>query len=106
LTDGRPYNPANFALCYKCHSSSVVDSSQTTSWPYHQKHIEEYRAACTTCHDSHAANQPHLINFNTTYVQPLNGSLRYTSTGVNHGICTLTCHDGTGQNKPHNSTSY
>ena len=106
LTDGTAYNPANFALCYKCHSSSVVDSSQTTSWPYHQKHIEEYRAACTTCHDSHAANQPHLINFNTTYVQPLNGSLRYTSTGVNHGICTLTCHDGTGQNKPHNVTAY
>jgi predicted CXXCH cytochrome family protein len=48
LTDGTAYNPANFALCYKCHSSSVVDSSQASSWPYHQKHIEEYRAAAGT----------------------------------------------------------
>jgi len=106
LTDGSPYNPGNFALCYKCHSSSVVDSSLATSWPEHQKHIEQYRAACTTCHDSHAATQPHLINFNTTYVQPLNGVLRYTSTGMNHGNCTLTCHDGNGQNQPHNAKSY
>jgi hypothetical protein len=47
-----------------------------------------------------------LINFNTTYVLPLNGQLRFTSTGINHGNCTLTYHDGTGQNKPHNATSY
>ena len=100
------YNPGNFALCYKCHSSVVVDSSLATSWPQHQKHIEEYRAACTTCHDSHAATQPHLINFNTTYVLPLNGVLNYTSTGMNHGTCTLTCHDGSGRNQPHKATSY
>jgi hypothetical protein len=106
LTDGTPYNPNNFALCYKCHSSSVIDSELATSWPQHRKHIEDYRAACTTCHDSHAATQPHLINFNTYYVQPLNGVLRYTSTGINHGVCTLTCHDGTGQNKPHNAKTY
>jgi predicted CXXCH cytochrome family protein len=106
LTDGTAYNPANFALCYKCHSSSVVDSSLATSWPYHQTHIEKYRATCTTCHDSHAATQPHLINFNTAYVLPYNGVLRYTSTGLNHGTCTLTCHNGTGQNQPHNAKSY
>jgi predicted CXXCH cytochrome family protein len=106
LTDGTPYNPDNFALCYKCHNPMVVDSSLTTSWSGHRTHIENYRAACTTCHDSHAANQPHLINFNTTYVLPLNGTLRYLSTGMNHGTCTLTCHDGTGQNHTHNATAY
>ena len=106
LTDGTPYNPDNFALCYKCHSSAEVDSSQATSWAFHRKHIEDYRAACTTCHDSHAANQPHLINFNTAYVQPSGGVLRYTSTVANHGICSLTCHDGTGQNKSHNAKAY
>ena len=106
LTDGTPYNPSDFALCYKCHSSSVVDSEQASSWRYHRKHIEEYKAACTTCHDSHAATQPHLINFNTVYVSPNNGVLNYTSTGPNHGTCTLTCHDGTGQNKPHTAKSY
>lgn len=106
LTDGTPYNPDNFALCYKCHSPTVVDSQLSTSWAYHQQHIETYRAACTTCHDSHAANQPHLINFNTTYVTPYNGQIHYTSTGVNHGVCTLTCHDGTGQNQVHNAVQY
>ena len=106
LTDGTPYNPADFALCFKCHSSSVVDSDLASSWQYHRTHIENYRAACTTCHDSHAATQPHLINFNTAYVSPNNGVLNYLSTGPNHGTCTLTCHDGTGQNKPHAAKSY
>jgi predicted CXXCH cytochrome family protein len=106
LNDGTPYNPDNFALCYKCHSPTVVDSQLPTSWTFHQKHIETCRATCTTCHDSHAANVPHLINFNTIYVTPFNGELRYTSTGQNHGICTLTCHDGNGQNHAHNNVKY
>ena len=106
VIDGTPYNPADFALCYKCHSSSVVDSEQASSWQYHRKHIEEYRAACTTCHDSHAATQPHLINFNTAYVSPNNGVLNYISTGQNHGTCTLTCHDGKGVNHAHVAKSY
>ena len=106
LTDGTPYNPSDFALCYKCHSSTVVDSEQSSSWRYHRKHIEEFKAACTTCHDSHAATQPHLINFNTVFVSPNNGLLNYTSTGPNHGTCTLTCHDGSGQNKPHAAKNY
>ena len=37
---------------------------------------------------------------------PYNGVLRYTSTGVNHGTCTLTCHDGNGKNQSHNAQSY
>ena len=106
LTDGTPYNPNNFALCYKCHASAVVDSSLASSWSGHQTHIENYKAACTTCHDSHAATQPHLVNFNTTYVQPVNGVINYTSTGLNHGTCTLTCHDGSGVNHPHIGKSY
>ena len=106
LTDLTPYNVNNFALCFKCHSSSVVVSEQSTSWQFHKKHIEEFRAACTTCHDPHASTKPHLINFNTTYVQPLNGILDYTSTGPNRGNCTLSCHDASGQNKPHDAKSY
>ena len=92
LTDFTPYNPANFALCFKCHDSTVVVSAQTTSWHYHQTHIVNASAACTTCHDSHASSQPHLINFNTDYVQPYNGVLQFNSLGGNHGNCTLTCH--------------
>jgi predicted CXXCH cytochrome family protein len=106
LTDSTPYNPDNFALCYKCHSPMVVDSNANSSWAYHRQHLETYRAACTTCHDSHGTTQPHLINFNTLYVMPYNGVVRYTSTGANHGTCTLTCHDGNGQNHPHNALAY
>ncbi len=107
LNDNTPYNAANFALCYKCHSSSVVDSGSAASWSSHQTHLENYRAVCTTCHDSHASsNSPHLINFNTTYVTPYNGVIQYTSTGMNHGTCTLTCHDGSGQPIVHNAQTY
>ncbi len=106
LTDGTPYNPNNFALCYKCHSSSVVDSSMVTSWQNHRTHIEDYRAACTTCHDSHGSTQSHLVNFNTLYVQPYNGVLQYQSTGPNHGTCTLTCHDGSGRPISHHAVTY
>lgn len=106
LTDLTPYNQDNFALCFKCHSPSVVVSDQTTSWKHHKKHIEEFRAACTTCHDSHGSTQTHLINFNTTYVQPFNNVRNFTDTGVNSGNCTLSCHDGNGQNKVHEAKSY
>jgi predicted CXXCH cytochrome family protein len=106
LTDGTPYNQNNFALCYKCHSPVVVDSNANNSWAYHRQHLETERAVCTTCHDSHGATQPHLINFNTLYVMPYNGVIRYTSTGLNHGTCTLTCHDGNGQNHVHNAQVY
>lgn len=106
LTDGTPYSAANFALCYKCHSETVINSESTASWRYHRQHLVEFRAACTTCHDSHAANQPQLINFNPTYAQPYRGVLRFTATGVKHGTCTLTCHDGQGRNHVHNAENY
>ncbi len=70
----------------------MVVSTQTTSWQYHQNHIVDAATACTTCHDSHASSQPHLINFNTDYVKPYNNVLQYNSLGGNHGNCTLTCH--------------
>lgn len=106
LEDNLPYNQGNFALCYKCHSPTVVNSESAGSWRYHKKHIQEFRAACTTCHDSHGSPQAHLINFNTDYVLPYNGVISYTSLGNGSGTCTLTCHDGSGQNKVHNAKSY
>jgi len=39
-------------------------------------------------------------------VTPNGGVLNYTSTGMNHGTCTLTCHDGNGQAVTHNLKSY
>jgi len=92
LTDFQAESPAAYALCYKCHSRSVVLSN--TSFRFHNSHVVTDQTACTTCHDSHGiANAPHLINFNTTYVSTNSlGQMSYTSTGVFKGVCSLTCH--------------
>ena len=90
--DFQAENPAAYALCYKCHSRSVVLSN--SSFRFHDSHVVADKTACTTCHDSHGVpNAPHLVNFNTTYVSPNSlGVLNYTSTGVFKGVCSLTCH--------------
>ena len=92
LVDHQPESAAAYALCYKCHDRNVILSSR--SFPLHRSHIVMDEAACTTCHDSHgAANAPHLINFNTSYVTPNSlGQMNYISTGTFKGTCNLTCH--------------
>ena len=94
LTDNQTESAAIYAQCYKCHSRTSILANQ--SFRYHSKHIVDVRAACTTCHDSHGVSgTPHLINFNTAYVTKSvrrNAGPTYTSTGLNRGSCTLTCH--------------
>ena len=102
LTDFQPESPAVYALCYKCHSRSVVLTS-LQSFRYHAKHVIDRQAACTTCHDSHGvASKSRLINFNTQYVSPSSGNrLEFIDNGNGHGSCALTCH---GQD--HNPKTY
>lgn len=91
LTDNQFESPQDYALCYKCHNRSSILGDQ--SFRYHKLHVADQRTACTTCHDSHGSTQPHLINFNTTYVLPGSlGSISYRSEGAMHGTCTLKCH--------------
>ncbi|HUB86864.1 MAG TPA: cytochrome c3 family protein [Verrucomicrobiae bacterium] len=99
--DFQAESPAAYALCYKCHSRSVILSN--TSFRFHELHVVEQKTACTTCHDSHGvANEPHLINFNLTYVSTNSlGQLNYISTGAFSGACSLTCHG-----KEHDNTAY
>jgi predicted CXXCH cytochrome family protein len=101
VTDYNSENPTAYALCYKCHSRTVVLSG--ISFRYHSKHVVDDKTACTTCHDSHGvANAPHLINFNSTYVTTNSvGKLSYVSKGLFQGTCNLTCHG-----KDHKDTSY
>lgn len=98
MTDFQAENPSAYALCYKCHSRSVVLSN--TSFRFHSLHVVDQKTACTTCHDSHGvASAPHLINFNKTYVSPNSlGVLNYTSTGLFKGVCSMTCHGTDHQN--------
>lgn len=97
LTDNSTESAANYALCYKCHSrtalQSTTASATTTGFRYHWKHISSVRTACTTCHDPHGvATKPMLINFNTAYVTPSAGVISFNRTGTYKGNCTLICH--------------
>lgn len=103
ITDNQNESAAIYALCYKCHSRTSILGDQ--SFRRHNQHIVDLKTACTTCHDSHGVSStPHLVNFNTTYVTKStsrNAGPTYTSTGLNRGNCTLTCHG-----KDHNPFSY
>lgn len=82
---------AAYALCYGCHDRNNILADN--SFRFHNKHINEERAACNTCHDPHGSNVAHLINFNTNVVSPSSSRrLEYSSNGPNSGTCYLTCH--------------
>jgi predicted CXXCH cytochrome family protein len=91
--DNVPESPANYSLCYKCHSRSAILSDQADSFRYHRLHIVDKQTACTTCHDSHGvANARALVNFNKLYVSPNKGVVSFNDGGVSSRSCTLTCH--------------
>lgn len=91
--DNHPESPANYALCYKCHSRTAILGDQPDSFKFHRKHIVDKQTACSTCHDSHGvANARALINFNKLYVSPNKGVVSFNDGGVGNRSCTLTCH--------------
>jgi predicted CXXCH cytochrome family protein len=100
MTDGGSESAAMFALCYKCHDRTTLLNN--SNFPGHKKHIEDVKAACTTCHDPHGVQSAtHLINFNLDYATPLNGVMEFVDEGTASGNCTLTCHG-----KEHNALRY
>ncbi len=99
-TTQTPYSEAKYALCFKCHSESVVMSP--LSFKEHDKHVRGGNYACGVCHDPHGSSgNGRLINFDTRIVQPFNGTLEWKQYGTNQGTCTLTCHG-----EPHDRYSY
>jgi len=96
--DGVTESANTYALCYRCHQRSSILSNQ--SFSSHSFHVTDQRISCSICHDSHGIssaqgnqlNNAHLINFDTSVVQPFNGVIAYASTGPRMGTCTLTCH--------------
>ncbi len=87
----------SYALCYKCHTRSLL--FQTGRFP-HEKHVLEKQASCAVCHDAHGSRQNvHLINFmlrdrtGKIVVGPNSkGLIEYQSTEPGRGNCTLKCH--------------
>ena len=106
-TDNTSYSVGNYALCFKCHSSTSILGD--ASFGEHRKHIDSERTPCSVCHDPHGVPSPgtltnnsRLINFDTTVVRPSSGGvLRFESTGTFRGRCYLNCHG-----KNHNPESY
>lgn len=123
LADNTPENYENYALCYRCHSQASIlsDNSfrkkmtgQTGNGGGHSGHLDN-GAPCAVCHDPHGVSatvaaglgetgdHTHLINFDTTIVQPLEGNPYpiFEDTGEFSGTCTLSCHG-----KSHDHLSY
>ena len=92
-------SPSAYALCYRCHSRSILMSDQS-GFP-HRKHVVDEHAPCSACHDPHgvsatqgnALHNSHLINFDRTIVSPdYDGRIEYDSQGRFRGQCFLNCH--------------
>jgi predicted CXXCH cytochrome family protein len=81
-----------YAICYKCHDRNAVRNNPG-QFQDHGKHITQYQASCSICHDPHGvANKTHLVNFDKRFVAARGGVLNWTP--GNNG-CTLTCHGAT-----------
>ncbi len=97
--DNMPESDAAYALCYKCHDR-VTLLSDSSSFKSHSKHVSEKQTSCSACHDPHGiasaqgntTNNSHLINFDTSVVQPVDGRLEYQMISPGHGNCFLSCH--------------
>ncbi len=91
-------SPSSYALCYNCHSRSVLLNDE--SFP-HSKHVVDQRVPCSACHDPHgisfmqgsSIHNSHLINFDVSIVLPDDtGRLEYNDLGRFRGECFLNCH--------------
>ena len=88
--DNSQFNQQKYAMCFKCHAWSNLAGGN--SFDDHSRHVSGERTPCNVCHDPHASVLVKLINFDTSVVSPLDGTLEYVSTGTHNGYCTLSCH--------------
>ena len=105
--DLTPESQSNYDICYKCHDRNVL-LTDGRGFP-HRRHVVDQQAPCAACHDAHGSRRnAHLINFMTrdasgkVVVTPnSSGRLEYSTSGVGHGACYLSCHG-----RDHNPRSY
>ena len=108
--DNTPESPTAYALCYKCHSETVLMDPTKTAFKTHMTHVRTNSIPCSACHDSHGVsvlqgntvNNAHLVDFDVSIVsQNTFGLLQYTNQGPRAGTCSVSCH---GVN--HNNQGY
>jgi ribosomal protein S27E len=90
------YSTLFYALCYSCHSETVLFDEAQTNFPSHQRHVRGRGTPCSICHDPHGVSSmggatvtgnAHLINFDARFVDP--ASAVYNSVTKS---CTVSCH--------------
>jgi predicted CXXCH cytochrome family protein len=101
VEDPSPESPVAYALCYGCHSRSVLLDGASSGFRAHRRHVVDASASCSVCHDPHGiasslgdpGGNTHLINFDLRVVEPsLSGELRFEDRGFRSGACSLYCH--------------
>lgn len=104
------YGPNNDELCFKCHVYEVYasdsatnagltgfrDSSKGNLHGFHISGEGAFATPCYACHDTHGSEQEHLLNFDTSLVNP-NGNNIYNSQTAwawdgTRGTCFVLCH--------------
>lgn len=92
-------SPQSFALCYGCHTRSVLTVDVAGKFP-HARHTVTGQSSCAACHDPHGSRtSPRLINF---MLRDRNGVAVVTPStvqqriefipGAGGGQCYLACH--------------
>ncbi|MFH7320083.1 cytochrome c3 family protein [Desulfurivibrio sp. D14AmB] len=97
-----PYDPDNYALCFRCHNDANMTDPETTtttrfrdgSRNLHYLHVNkpDRGRTCRACHEVHASENPHQIRDAVPF-GPRNWMLpiNYTKTDTG-GSCARTCH--------------
>lgn len=96
------YEPENYALCFTCHSSSMVDVPQTTTLTgfrdgarnLHYLHVNksDRGRTCRACHEVHASKQAFQIRDSVPFGDKgWSLKLNFKKT-TNGGSCDKTCH--------------
>lgn len=97
-----PYDPANYALCYRCHNdANMADPETTTTTRFrdgnrnlHYLHVNktDRGRTCRACHEVHASEKPHQIREGVPF-GPRNWLLPINFTKSDTGgSCARTCH--------------
>ncbi len=94
-----PANPDNFALCFSCHDSEMIEKEHTTTATnfrngdknLHYFHINgEKGRSCKDCHDMHGSPNEHMIAVSIPFGN-WNMPIQYTAS-ENGGSCLSGCH--------------
>jgi len=95
-----PYNKENYALCFSCHSESIVQDAKSIELTdfrngdlnLHYLHVNksDRGRTCRGCHETHGSNLPKHLRESVPYGM-WNMPLGFTKT-ENGGSCSSGCH--------------